>query len=257
MTLWWSSALIQMTSSDILGLGSQQDASWHALAHPGSGQDLCRWFELNVLCHLTALLPESDLAEHLLPSANSEYHHLPTSYNYTCHSVMIFGDLVLNLDVIMPHCLWEIYASSHFVCVTSNYTLAFLRTDRSYNVPALHPDRIRILNHSTSIWFLIINNVSNIVGLVSISSVDLIRLTIWDCVFIFGPQLVTLCTKNTLKTMLWHRDVIVVLMVGEIFKQLLNWIAVWVMPQDEASDFSFSATFTYAVKYPNIQHKLN
>lgn len=45
-------------------------SSWHALAHPESGQQFCRWFQLNVLCHLTVLLPESDLAEHLLCSAN-------------------------------------------------------------------------------------------------------------------------------------------------------------------------------------------
>lgn len=109
MTLWWPFCF---DPDDILwhsGTG-QPVRSWHALAHPEFGQELCRWFELNVLCHLTALLPESDLAEHLLPSASPEYHHSPSVYNYTCHSVMIFGELDLNLDVIMPHCLWEIYA---------------------------------------------------------------------------------------------------------------------------------------------------
>lgn len=129
--------------------------SWHALAHPESGQELCRWFELNVLCHLTALLPESDLAEHLLPSASPEYHHSPSVYNYTCHSVMIFGDQDLNLDVIMPHCLWEIYAMRLTVLfvlflITNSQ---FLRTDTLCNVPGLHPDGIQVMSHSTSIWF--------------------------------------------------------------------------------------------------------
>lgn len=54
-----------MTSTDILELGSQSDVGmlW---AHPESGQELCRWFELNV-----------DLAEHLQPSARPECDHPP------------------------------------------------------------------------------------------------------------------------------------------------------------------------------------
>lgn len=78
---------------------------------------------------------------------------------------MNFGDPDLNLDVIIPHFLWEIYVSADFVCATFNYALVFLYTDGSHNVPALHPDRICIMKHSASLWFLILNNVCNIVGL--------------------------------------------------------------------------------------------
>lgn len=61
-----------------------------------------------MLCHLTALLPESDLAEHLLPSANAAHYNILIIYNYTCHSTMIVGGRVLTVDLIISHCLWEI-----------------------------------------------------------------------------------------------------------------------------------------------------
>lgn len=64
----WPFALIQMAFSDILELGSQQKRVgmlWHSLSLSSSSAD-----ELNKLCHPGALLPESDLTEHLLPSGN-------------------------------------------------------------------------------------------------------------------------------------------------------------------------------------------
>lgn len=120
---------------DILGhsgTGQQTGSSWHVLAHPESGQQLCRWFELNVLCHLTALLPESDLAEHLLPSANPAYHHILTIYNYTCHPVMIFGDFGSKFGFSHATLLMGIFCfASVLFCfsATFNWTFTFLCTD--------------------------------------------------------------------------------------------------------------------------------
>lgn len=139
---------------------------WHALAHPESGQELCRWFELNVLCHLTALLPESDLAEHLLPSARPEHGHPPRLWNQARHSVMITG------DVIMSHCLWDIYVMPlvRFVWVTFDCIFEFLRTFGFNSVPGLHLDRIPTMRPSTCIWVLIVSwwNQSDHLGLGSV-----------------------------------------------------------------------------------------
>lgn len=102
MTLWWPFALIQMTSSDILGLGSRQEAVgmlWQTLSLASSSADGLSWTccvisqpsyrnqtWLNTFCLQQIVPPQTQL-------------HLSFCYD--------FWDLVLNLDLIRPRCLWE------------------------------------------------------------------------------------------------------------------------------------------------------
>lgn len=102
MTLWWPFALIQMTSPDILGLGSRQEAVgmlWHTLSLANSSADGLSWTCCVISQH--SYRNQTWLNTFCLQQIVPPCTQLHLSF---CHD---FWDLVLNLDLIRPYCLWE------------------------------------------------------------------------------------------------------------------------------------------------------
>ncbi len=117
------------------GTRQQTGSAWHALAHPESGQQLCRWFELNVLCHLTAPLtgirlgwtPSALSKCSIPPSTNHLQLQLPFCYDFR-RSGSKFG---LNHATSLTGNLCSAFFC--LVCITFNYIFTFLGTVRVYN----------------------------------------------------------------------------------------------------------------------------
>lgn len=123
MTLWWLSALIQMTSTDILELGSQSDIGmlWHILSLARSSAD--GW---SSTCCVISHSPLTGIRLGWTPSALSKARARPSAtplkssssfcyYYWRCDHVTLFmGNLC---DAICPFCLgyfWlHIWISSH------------------------------------------------------------------------------------------------------------------------------------------------
>lgn len=152
-------ALIQMTSCDIQGLASRQEAVgmlWHILSLASSSASLS-WMccvisqpSYRNQTWLSTICPQQTLAPYI--------YHLQSHLSF-CYD---FWYLVLNLYLIRPHFY---HASVSFVCVHFNHTFTLLCTEWIYNAAGLHPDRIQIMNHITFSWLIMLNNVSNTVCL--------------------------------------------------------------------------------------------
>lgn len=151
MSLWWHFLLIQMTFSDILGLGSRQEAVGmlpHILSLASSCADDLSW----TCCVISqpsyrnqTWLNTSCPQQTAPPFINGLQLHL----SFCCD----FWNLVLNLDLIRTHC------SCSLVSVTSNHTCSWIASRQNSD-------------HEPYLFYLAFNNLSNIMGLVWGESVD-------------------------------------------------------------------------------------
>lgn len=136
MTSWWPFALIQMTSSDILGLGSRQEAVgmlWHILSLASSSADGLSW----TCCVISQASYRNQTWRNticLQQTIRAYINRLQLHLSF-CHDFWRSGSKFgykKRKKKIGPHFVWALIGLLFSVCF--NHTFTILCTDLMYIV---------------------------------------------------------------------------------------------------------------------------